>query len=85
MTAISNELEAPTQWVPYHPDNAKEESRILNAIRGKVAMQVDEYCRVTLVRDPRTAFWLRAYEDIFGPGTKVRRARTIARILEDRA
>jgi hypothetical protein len=85
MTAISNELEAPTQWVPYHPDNAKEESRILNAIRSKVAMQVDEYCRVTLVRDPRTAFWLPAYEDIFGPGTKVRRARTIARILEDRA
>ena len=29
--------------------------------------------------------WLPAYENIFGAGTKVRRARTVARILEDRA
>jgi hypothetical protein len=29
--------------------------------------------------------WLPAYEDIYGPGTQVRRARAIARILEDRA
>jgi hypothetical protein len=38
-----------------------------------------------LVRDPRTVFWLPAYENISGYGTKVIRARAIARILEDRA
>ena len=37
------------------------------------------------MHDPRTGFWLPAYEAISGPGTKIRRARTIARILEDRA
>jgi hypothetical protein len=84
-SAVSNELEAPSGWDPYQPDSAEEESRILNAIRSKLADKVDEHCRVTLVRDPRTAFWLPAYEDIYGPGTKVKRARAIARILEDRA
>jgi len=37
------------------------------------------------VRDPRTGHWLPAYQNINGPGTKVRRARIVARILEDRA
>ena len=37
------------------------------------------------MRDPRTGFWLPAYETISGPGTKRRRARTISRILEDGA
>ena len=54
-------------------------------MRGKVGDRVDAYCREALVRDPRTGFWLPAYETISGPGTKVRRARTVARILEDRA
>jgi hypothetical protein len=83
--AISRELESPVRWEPYDPENAEEESRILNAIRSKLGDKIDQYCRVTLVRDPRTAHWLPAYETIFGPGTKVRRARRIARILEDRA
>jgi hypothetical protein len=38
-----------------------------------------------LVRDPRRVSWLPAYENIHGAGTQVRRARAIARILEDRA
>jgi hypothetical protein len=50
-----------------------------------VGDRIDAYCREALVRDPRTGFWLPAYENIHGPGTKVRRARTVARILEDRA
>jgi hypothetical protein len=50
-----------------------------------VDVTLDTYCRETLVRDPRVGFWLPAYENISGQGTKVRRARTIARILEDRA
>jgi hypothetical protein len=37
------------------------------------------------VSDPRTTAWLPAYEKIYGVGTQVRRARTVARILEDRA
>jgi hypothetical protein len=57
----------------------------LNAIRNLVSDGVDEYCREVLVRDPRTTAWLPAFEKISGQGTKVRRARTVARILEDRA
>ena len=75
----------PIGWEPYDPESTEDESRILNAIRSKVSDRIDEYCKITLVRDPRTGAWLPAYENISGPGTKIRRARTIARILEDRA
>jgi len=85
VSAISNELESPTDWEPYKPETAEEESRILNAVRSKVGDLVDAYCCEALVRDPRTTSWLPAYENINGPGTKVQRARTVARILEDRA
>ena len=85
VSAISNELESPIEWTPTRPDTAEEESRILNAVRSKVGDRVDGYCRDALVRDPRIGSWLPAYENIHGPGTKVRRARTVARILEDRA
>jgi hypothetical protein len=78
-------LESPTDWEPAKPGTAVEESRILNAVRTKVGDRVDAYCREILVRDPRTGSWLPAYDDIHGPGTKIRRARTVARILEDRA
>jgi hypothetical protein len=47
--------------------------------------RIDRFCRDILVHDPRGGFWLPAYEDIYGPGTQVRRARAIARIIEDRA
>ena len=85
MSVISIELENPERWDPTEPQNADEESRVLNAIRNKVADAVDSYCRDVLVRDPRTSLWLPAYKNISGPGTKVKRARTVARILEDRA
>jgi hypothetical protein len=85
ISAISNALETPKDWEPYEPETDEEKSPILNAIRNKVGDLIDEYCKITLVRDPRTGAWLPAYEDISGPGTKIRRARTIARILEDRA
>jgi hypothetical protein len=85
VSAISIELESPTSWEPFKPGSADEESQLLNAIRSKVADRVDVYCREILVRDPRTGFWLPAYENISGRGTKARRARTVARILEDRA
>jgi hypothetical protein len=84
VAAISAELEAPTKWIPYKPTQ-DEESRILNAIRAAIGDRIDRFCRNILVHDPRGAFWLPAYEDIYGPGTQVRRARAIARILEDRA
>jgi uncharacterized protein YqeY len=83
VAAVSIELESPTGWKPSKPEGADEESRILNAIRSKVGDRIDAYCRQTLVRDPRTGSWLPAYLNISGPGTKVRRARTVARILED--
>ena len=83
--AVSNELESPTSWHPHAPDSPEEESRILNAIRREVGDRIDEHCKVVLVHDPRTSAWLPAYQTISGPGTKVRRARTVARILEDRA
>jgi hypothetical protein len=85
VSAVSMALESPTEWHPYKPENADDESRTLNAIRSMVGDRIDAYCRDALVRDPRTGFWLPAYENISGRGTKVRRARTIARILEDRA
>jgi hypothetical protein len=85
VSAISIELELPTGWEPYDPDSADDESRILNAIRAKVGDRIDTYCREALVGDPRYIFWLPAYENISGRGTRVRRARTVARILEDRA
>ena len=83
--AVSNELESPTSWHPHAPENPDEESRILNAIRREVGDRIDAHCREVLVHDPRTRAWLPAYQNISGPGTKVRRARTVARILEDRA
>jgi hypothetical protein len=83
--AVSFELEEPEQWLPFKPENPDEESRILNAIRREVGDRIDEYCKVVLVHDPRTSQWLPAFQNIWGLGTKVRRARTVARILEDRA
>jgi hypothetical protein len=85
IAAISVELESPTDWEPYEPENEDEESKILNAIRTKVGDQIDAYCRDVLVRDPRRGFWLPAFENIHGAGTQKRRARAVARILEDRA
>lgn len=83
--AVSIALEEPREWNPHAPDNPEEQSRLLNAIRSKVAGKIDTYCKEVLVRDPRTGHWLPAYQNISGYGTKVRRARTVARILEDRA
>ena len=85
VSAISIELDSPAEWKPRSPENPDEESRILNAIRSEVGKRIDAHCREILVQDPRTGFWLPAYEDISGPGTKARRARAVARILEDRA
>lgn len=85
VSAISIELENPKGWDPRPPQNLEEQSRILNAIRTRVGDDVDAYCRDILVRDPRVVAWLPAFKDIFGKGTKVRRARAIARILEDHA
>jgi hypothetical protein len=84
VSAISTELESPKEWEPQKP-KPEEESRILNAIRTKVADDVDVHCRDALIRDARTIAWLPAYEHIYGKGTQVRRARAIARILEDHA
>jgi hypothetical protein len=85
VSAISIELESPIDWDPYKPGSGDEESRILNAIRTEAGDRIDAYCRDVLVRDPRGGFWLPAYENIYGSGTQVRRARAVARILEDRA
>lgn len=85
MSAISIKVESPNAWDPYKPESADDESRILNAIRSKVGDRIDAYCRDVLVHDPRTDSWLPAYDNISGQGTKVRRARMVARILEDRA
>lgn len=84
VSAVSKELENPKGWDPSDPE-PEEQSRILNAIRNQVSDNLDTYCRDILVREPRKTAWLPAYEEIFGPGTQVRRARTVARILEDRA
>ncbi len=85
VSAISIELENPRAWEPSPPDNSEEESRILNAIRNYVGDSIDAYCRDAVVRDPRTVAWLPAYQNIGGQGTQVRRAKTVARILEDYA
>jgi hypothetical protein len=84
VSAVSKELENPKGWDSYvrEPD---EQSRVLNAIRNLVGDGIDTHCREVLVRDPRTTAWLPAYVNIGGRGTKVRRARAVARILEDRA
>jgi hypothetical protein len=50
-----------------------------------VANGIDCYCREAIVQDPRTISWLPAYENIYGQGSKARRARAVARILEDHA
>jgi hypothetical protein len=85
VSAISIELENPREWEPCPPDSAEEESRILNAIRNLVGDGIDTYCRDAVVRDPRTVAWLPAYQNIGGKGTLLRRAKTVARILEDHA
>ena len=84
VSAVSKELENPKDWKPREPE-PEEQSRILNAIRNLVSDNVDKHCPGILVSDPRKTAWLPAYENIGGQGTKVRRARTVARILEDRA
>jgi hypothetical protein len=53
VSAVSMALETPTEWQPYKPESADDESRILNAIRTKVGDRIDAYCRVALVGDPR--------------------------------
>jgi hypothetical protein len=85
IAAISSELEKPERWTPDLPSDPNEESAILNAIRAKVSTRVDDLCRRYVIREARTPDWLPAYRDIFGFGTKRRRAMRIARILEDRA
>jgi hypothetical protein len=85
VSAISIEMENPREWEPCPPDTPEEESRILNAIRNYVGDGIDAYCRDAVVRDPRTIAWLPAYQSISGRGTLVRRAKTVARILEDYA
>jgi len=85
VSAISVELENPQRWDPIEPENDEEASQILNGIRNKVGDRLDSYCREVIVHDPRTGFWLPAWQNISGKGTQVRRARTVARILEDRA
>jgi hypothetical protein len=84
VSAISKTLESPIDWDPDEPE-PDEQSRILNAIRNLVGDRIDKHCRQVLVSDPRMTAWLPAYRDIDGHGTKVRRARAVARILEDRA
>jgi len=84
VSAISIALESPNEWDSTPPTD-KEQSDILNAIRSKVADSIDAYCRETMVQDPRTSHWLPAYQNISGQGTQRRRARTVARILEDQA
>src|SRR5262249_4983250 len=85
IAAISVELENPESWAPTRPENPDEESAILNAIRVEVSRRVDELCCKYVIRDARTPDWLPAYRDIFGPGTRRRRAKRVARILVDRA
>jgi len=85
IAAISVELEDPKGWVPAEPKNADEKSAILNAIRIQVSRRIDDLCRLHVIQDARTPDWLPAYRDIFGPGTKRRRATRVARILADRA
>lgn len=84
VTAVSKELENPKTWEPDEPE-PDEQSHILNAVRNLVGDGIDQYCREILVSDPRTTAWLPAFTNIGGRGTKVRRARFISRILEDRA
>ena len=85
VTAISIEMENPREWVPGKPDAPEEQSRILNAVRNKVGEGIDALCRRAIVHDPRVISWLPAYQHIGGTGTKRRRARAVARILEDHA
>jgi hypothetical protein len=85
VSAISIEMENPREWVPREPDAVEEQSRILNAVRNKVGEGVDALCRRAIVHDPRIISWLPAYQHIGGTGTKRRRARAVARILEDHA
>jgi hypothetical protein len=85
IAAISAELEDPKGWDPNPPSNQDEESAILDAIRNKVSPRVDELCKRHVIQEARTPDWLPAYRDIFGFGTKIKRATRVSRILEDRA
>jgi hypothetical protein len=85
IAAISAELESPEDWAPNRPSDPNEESAILNAIRTQVSRRVDELCKRYVIQEARTPDWLPAYRDIFGFGTKKKRAMRVARILEDRA
>jgi hypothetical protein len=82
--AVSKKLENPKGWESREPD-PEEQSRILNAIRNVISGDIDEHCLTVLVSDPRKTEWFPAWKNISGHGTKVRRARTVARILEDHA
>jgi hypothetical protein len=84
VSAVSKELENPKEWDPRIPE-PDEQSQILNAIRNLVGDGIDAHCREVLVSDPRTTAWLPAYVNIDGRGTKLKRAKAVARILEDRA
>ncbi len=84
MARLSIVLDDPEQWDPA-PLDQKEQNSALNAVRTRVADDLDRYCRQLVVQDPRISRWLPAHRDIFGEGTQRRRARTVARILEDYA
>ena len=84
MARLSIALDDPEQWDPA-PLDQKEQNSALNAVRTRVADDLDRYCRQLVVQDPRISRWLPAHRDIFGEGTQRRRARTVARILEDYA
>ena len=85
IVAISAELEKPKDWIPNSPSNSDEKSAILDAIRTQVSSRVVELCKRCIIQEARTPDWLPAYREIFGFGTKIKRATRVARILEDRA
>src|SRR5215216_309245 len=78
-------MESPDKWKPRTPKDADEEAIILNAIQDRVSQKIDEICRRSVIQDPRTRERLPAYLDINGRGTQWKRARRVARILEDQA
>lgn len=85
VAVVSRELESPKEWLPHIQDDAEAQSRTLNAIRNIVGPKIDAYCKEVVIHDLRTIEWLPAYVEIGGTGTKIRRARRVARILEDHA
>lgn len=85
ITSISKVIETPDRWMPRPPKDGDEEAMILNEVRKGASQKIDEICRRHVIQDPRTREWLPAYREIGGHNTKSRRARRVARILEDQA